>query len=176
MPDVAVIMGSDSDMPKLSSCFEMLEMFNIPFEVVISSAHRTPEETKQWAKSAKDRGIKAIIAAAGGAAHLPGVIAAYTTLPVIGVPIETPLLGGLDSVLSILQMPSGIPVATMPVGKSGGANAALFIVSMLALSDQTLAKELEQYRSAQSQKVIEKNKMLQKEGYKNYINTIGGAK
>ncbi len=176
MPDIAIIMGSDSDMPKLAPCFEILEEFGISFEVVVSSAHRTPEETKAWAKSAKERGVKVIIAAAGGAAHLPGVVASFTTLPVIGVPIETSLMGGLDSVLSILQMPSGIPVATMPVGKSGGANAALFALSMLALSNSSLSKSLEEYRVRQSQKVIARNEKLQKEGYKNYLKELGGSK
>lgn len=176
MPDIAIIMGSDSDMPKLAPCFEILEEFHIPFEVVVSSAHRTPEETKSWAKSAKERGIKVIIAAAGGAAHLPGVVASYTTLPVIGVPIETSLMGGIDSVLSILQMPSGVPVATMPVGKSGGANAALFAISILGISNALISEALEKYRSAQSKKVVERNERLQKMGYKNYLKELGGAK
>lgn len=176
MPEVAVILGSDSDLPKIASCFEILEEFKISFEVVVSSAHRTPEETKDWAKSAKERGVKIIIAAAGGAAHLPGVVASLTTLPVIGIPIETSLMGGIDSVFSILQMPSGIPVATMPVGKSGGANAALFALSVLALSNPSLADALEKYRSMQAKKVIDRNEKLQKMGYRNYLKELGGSK
>ncbi len=176
MPEVAIIMGSDSDMQKIAQCFEIFEEFNIPFEVVVSSAHRTPEETKAWAKTAKERGVKVIIAAAGGAAHLPGVVASYTTLPVIGVPIETALLGGLDSVLSILQMPSGIPVGTMPVGKSSGINAALFAISILALSNPALSVSLENYRSVQSKKVMARNEKLQKVGYKNYLKEFGEFK
>ena len=176
MPEVAIIMGSDSDMPKLKDCFAILENFDVSFEITVSSAHRTPEQTKEWAKTARERGIRVIIAAAGGAAHLPGVVAAFTTVPVIGVPIETNVMGGLDSVLSILQMPSGIPVATMPVGKSGSSNAALFAVSILASSDTGYAEKLASFREEQSRKVIEKNERLGKIGYREYIKEIEGSK
>ncbi len=176
MPEVAIIMGSDSDMPKLADCFDILEKFGVPFEVVVSSAHRTPEQTKEWAKSARDRGVRVIIAAAGGAAHLPGVVAAFTTLPVLGVPIETNVMGGLDSVLSILQMPSGIPVATMPVGKAGGANAALFAVAILASQGGAYAEKLSGYRAEQSKKVMERNEKLGKIGYREYLKELGGKK
>ena len=176
MPEVAVIMGSDSDMPKLADCFDILEKFGVSFEVTVSSAHRTPDETKEWAKSARGRGVRVIIAAAGGAAHLPGVVASFTTLPVLGVPIETSVMGGLDSVLSILQMPSGIPVAAMPVGKSGGANAALFAVSILAAPGGAYAEKLDRYRGEQSKKVVDKNARLGKIGYREYLKELGGAK
>ncbi len=176
MPEIAVIMGSDSDMPRLADCFEILEKFEVPFETVISSAHRTPEWTKEWAKTARDRGVKVIIAAAGGAAHLPGVVAAYTTLPVLGVPMETSVMGGLDSVLSILQMPSGIPVAAMPVGKSGGANAALFAVAILASRGGAYADKLANFRDQQTQKVIERNVRLAEIGHREYLKELGGKK
>ncbi len=176
MPEVAIIMGSDSDMPKLKDCFTLLESFGVSFDVTVSSAHRTPEQTKEWAKTARERGVRVIIAAAGGAAHLPGVVAAFTTLPVLGVPIETSLMGGLDSVLSILQMPSGIPVAAMPVGKSGAANAALFAVSILASSDSGYAEKLGKYREDQSGKVIEKNEKLAKIGYREYLKGLENSK
>lgn len=110
MAKIGIILGSDSDLPKVKNCFETLDEFNISFEIIVSSAHRTPEQTKEWVSSARDRGMKAIIAVAGGAAHLPGVVASHTTLPVIGVPIETKISGGLDSILSILQMPGGSPL------------------------------------------------------------------
>src|SRR4030067_558027 len=135
MPEVGIILGSESDLPKVKECFEIVALFNVDLEIIISSAHRSPEATMGWAAAASDRGIKVIIAVAGGAAHLPGVVASRTTLPVIGVPIETKISGGLDSLLSIAQMPSGIPVAAMAVGKAGGANAALFAVRILSLSN-----------------------------------------
>ncbi len=172
MPEVGIILGSDSDLPKIKECFSILEEFGVPFEVVVSSAHRTPERTKEWAKQAADRGIKVIIAAAGGAAHLPGVIASFTTIPVIGVPIETKLMGGIDSVLSILQMPAGIPVATMPVGRSGGANAALFAVSILSLIQPEYGNKLKAYREKTEKSIIEKNEKLARQGYREYIKMV----
>lgn len=176
MPEVGIILGSDSDIPRISDCFAILEDFGVEFEAVVSSAHRTPEETKAWVKDAPSRGIRVIIAAAGGAAHLPGVVSSYTVLPVIGIPIETGVMGGLDSVLSILQMPSGIPVATMPVGRSGGANAALFAVSILALLDSGYAAKLTAYREKMRAGVIEKNEMLRRQGYRAYMQSLEGQK
>ena len=169
MPLVSVVLGSDSDLPKVKSCFDLLEEFGVDFEVVVSSAHRTPERTKEWALTLRDRGVKAVIAVAGGAAHLPGVVAAFTTLPVIGVPIESSIAGGLDSIFSILQMPSGIPVATMPAGKAGGDNAALYAVAMLAAFDAGLDGKLSTYRKKMADGIAEKNEKLQKIGYREYI-------
>ena len=176
MASVGVILGSDSDLPKVKDCFKILNEFGVGFEIIISSAHRTPEQTKEWAKSARERGIKVIIAVAGGAAHLPGVVSAFTTLPVIGVPIETNISGGIDSILSILQMPSGIPVATMPAGRAGGANAALFAINILTLIDQKYIKKLDEYRKNMGVKISEKNKNLQNLGYEEYIDKIQGQK
>ena len=174
MPDIGIILGSDSDLPKVADCFKILDEFGITFEISISSAHRTPEQTKEWAITADNRNIKVIIAVAGGAAHLPGVIASYTTLPVIGVPIETNIAGGIDSIFSILQMPSGIPVATMPAGKSGGTNAALFAISILALNNKDYNTKLSDYRKRTAQRVIDKNEKLKSLGYNEYIKNIMG--
>jgi len=140
---VAIIMGSVSDMDTMGDARDVLTQFNIPFELKVLSAHRTPDATLEFAQNAVANGLRIIIAGAGGAAHLPGVIAAKTTLPVIGVPIRTQTMGGLDSLLSIVQMPAGVPVATVGVG--AGTNAALLAVRMLALSDEAIAKRLRQY-------------------------------
>lgn len=174
MAKVGIILGSDSDLPKVKNCFETLDEFNIPFEIIVSSAHRTPEQTKEWVSSARDRGMKVIIAVAGGAAHLPGVVASHTTLPVIGVPIETKISGGLDSILSILQMPGGIPVATMPAGRAGGINAALFALNILSVEDAGVADKLTAYRSKMAEKIAAKNKSLTEKGYKDYIAGLEG--
>ena len=174
MAKVGIILGSDSDLPKIKECFEILEQFEVPFEIIISSAHRAPEQTKEWAVTAAQRGLKVIIAAAGGAAHLPGVVASHTTLPVIGIPIETALAGGLDSMLSIIQMPAGIPVAAMAAGKAGGANAALFAVSILALSDASCAERLMHYRKDMAEKIAGRNEQLNRVGYKEYIKNSRG--
>jgi len=130
--------------------------------------------TVTWVKSARERGMKAVIAIAGGAAHLPGVVASHTTLPVIGIPIETNIAGGLDSILSILQMPSGIPVAAMAAGKSGGANAALFALSIISVSDSSIAEQLSSYRKKIEKKIEEKNKAIKEEGLMNYIRKLEG--
>lgn len=172
MSEIGIILGSDSDLPKVKECFAILEEFGVPFEIIISSAHRTPEQTKQWVSTAADRGIRAIIAVAGGAAHLPGVVASHTTLPVIGVPIKTDIAGGIDSILSILQMPAGIPVATMPAGSAGGANAALFAVSILALLNDTYREKLAAYRAKTADKIAAKNDQLKAIGYKKYIASL----
>jgi len=174
MASVGIILGSDSDLPKIRDCFEILEKFRVEFEIIISSAHRTPEKTQEWAFGARGRGIKVIIAAAGGAAHLPGVVASHTTLPVIGIPVETNIAGGLDSIMSIIQMPSGIPVAAMPAGKAGGANAALFAISILAVSDESLRLLLEEYRTDMAKKIREINSKMDSMGYKEYIKGLQG--
>ena len=153
-PLVSILMGSRSDLPTMENCFAQLKEIDIPFEAHALSAHRTPNEVIKLAEEAKDRGIKVIIAAAGGAAHLGGVIASSTTLPVIAVPIQTSALGGMDSLLSTVQMPGGIPVATVAIGKAGAKNAAILAVQMLALSDEALAKKLEAFKQAMADKVI----------------------
>ncbi len=153
LPLVGVIMGSDSDFPTMSKTLEILKEFGVPYEALVVSAHRTPEKLFNYAKSAKDRGIQVIIAGAGGAAHLPGMTAALTTLPVLGIPIKSSILAGVDSLLSIVQMPSGIPTATFAIGDSGAKNAALFAVAMLANNDPELSRKLEDFRVQQAEKV-----------------------
>lgn len=157
-PIVAVIMGSLSDWPTMKDATDVLESFNIPYEHQILSAHRTPDEMREFAIKARDNGIKIIIAGAGGAAHLPGMTAAYTTLPVIGVPILSKTLQGVDSLLSIVQMPKGIPVATVAIGNA--SNAALLAIQILSIEDQTLANQIEIFREEQSVQVQLMNKDL----------------
>ena len=152
-PLVGIIMGSRSDWPTLKLAADILEALQVPFEAVVVSAHRTPERLYTYAKSAKSRGLKTIIAGAGGAAHLPGMTASMTTLPVLGVPIESRALKGLDSLLSIVQMPGGIPVATFAIGEAGAKNAGLAAASILALNDATLDKRLESWRKRQTDSV-----------------------
>jgi 5-(carboxyamino)imidazole ribonucleotide mutase len=156
-PLVTIIMGSTSDLPVMEKACQLLNDMQIPFEVQALSAHRTPQAVEEFARNAKDRGIKVIIAAAGMAAALPGVIAAQTTLPVIGVPIKG-MLDGLDALLSIVQMPPGIPVAT--VGVNGAMNAAILAVQMLALSDEAIAQRLADYKAGLSAKIEKANKEL----------------
>ena len=153
-PLVGIVMGSTSDWETMKSAGKMLEDFGVPFEAKAMSAHRTPKAVAEWADGAAARGMKAIIAAAGGAAHLAGVIAAHTTLPVLGVPIPSQHLQGLDSLLSTVQMPKGIPVATFAIGDAGATNAALFAVALLALSDKRLAAKLQKFRSKQTEAVL----------------------
>ena len=160
-PQVALIMGSYSDYPKLETTISTLREFGVSHEIRVMSAHRTPDVVAEYAKKAEQNGLKVIIAAAGGAAHLPGVIAAYTILPVIGIPIAIPSLGGLDSLLSIAQMPAGIPVATMSAGGGGAENAALMAISILAIGDPTLADMLRSYRRRLGDKVVERDSTLQ---------------
>ena len=148
---IGVIMGSTSDLEVMSAAFAVLDQFGVPYEKKVISAHRAPALLAQWAGSARERGIDVIIAGAGGAAHLPGVTAAYTTLPVIGVPINGKAFGGMDALLSIVQMPSGIPVATVSV--NGAKNAAPLAIAMLALKDETLAAKLEDFRRKQTEKI-----------------------
>lgn len=160
-PRVGLIMGSYSDMGKLEDTLDVFREFAVPFEARALSAHRTPEEVTSWATSADARGIRVIIAAAGGAAALAGVVAAHTILPVIGVPIATDMMGGLDSLLSTVQMPAGIPVATVACGGGGARNAGLLAVAILALSDPTLAEMLRTVRRQMAAKVIERDNALQ---------------
>jgi len=155
MPLVSIIMGSKSDWEYMASAADTMIEFDIPHEVRVLSAHRTPDETLEYAAAASSRGLKAIIAGAGGAAHLAGVVAAKTILPVIGVPIPATTLNGLDSLLSIVQMPKGIPVATMAIGKAGAANAGLFAAAIIALSDAALAERLHRWRASRAREVSE---------------------
>ncbi len=154
-PLVGIIMGSDSDLPIMSKAVDVLKEFDLPFEVKILSAHRTPDEHSEWTKSARERGIRVIIAAAGGAAHLPGVTAGNTTLPVIGVPIKTKSLEGMDSLLSIVQMPSGVPVATVAI--DGAKNAALLAVQILGVADEEVAKKMADYKVSMAEQSMKKN-------------------
>lgn len=158
-PKVAVIMGSDSDFPTMKGCLKILKEFDVEFEVMVCSAHRTPDKAAEFAKNAESKGIDVIIAAAGKAAHLPGVLAAYTSLPVIGVPIKSSTMDGLDSLLSIVQMPSGIPVATVAI--DGADNAALLAVQMLSIGYRDLREKMKEYKKKLAQKVEEKNQALQ---------------
>jgi 5-(carboxyamino)imidazole ribonucleotide mutase len=153
---VGLIMGSQSDWPTLREAAAMLDALGVPYESRIVSAHRTPDRMNDYARSAANRGLKVIIAAAGGAAHLPGMTASMTTLPVLGVPVETKALKGMDSLLSIVQMPGGVPVATFAIGEAGAKNAALHAAAILALSDAALAKRLNDWRAAQTSAVAEK--------------------
>jgi 5-(carboxyamino)imidazole ribonucleotide mutase len=152
-PLVAIIMGSDSDWPVMKNAAQMLADFGVMYEAKVVSAHRTPDLMFQFAENAINEGYKVIIAGAGGAAHLPGMVASKTTLPVLGVPVTTKHLNGQDSLLSIVQMPKGVPVATFAIGDAGAANAGLFAVSILANQDATLAEKLVEFRKMQSEKV-----------------------
>lgn len=158
MKKVAIIMGSDSDLPVVEKAFAVLEEYGVPFEVHVYSAHRTPVEARDFALNTRARGFGAVIAAAGKAAHLAGAVAANTTLPVIGIPVKSSTLDGLDALLSTVQMPSGIPVATVAI--DGAANAALLAVQILAVSDEELADKLAKAREKAAQAVLEKNKAI----------------
>ena len=152
-PVVGIAMGSQSDWETMKHAAAMLDEFGVPYEAMILSAHRTPDAMFEYAETAAVRGLRCVIAGAGGAAHLPGMIAAKTTLPVLGVPVQSKALQGLDSLLSIVQMPKGVPVATFAIGESGAANAALFAVALLATTDGELAARLEAFRRAQEASV-----------------------
>lgn len=154
-PIVGIIMGSQSDFETMTEAATILEQFDIPHEVKIVSAHRTPDRMVEYAKSAKDRGLKVIIAGAGGAAHLPGMVASMTTLPVLGVPVESKALKGMDSLLSIAQMPGGIPVGTLAIGKAGAKNAGLLASAIIGAFDQDIADKLATYRTQQTQGVAD---------------------
>ncbi len=170
-PVVGIIMGSDSDLPVMKEASKILDELEITSETTIVSAHRTPERMVEYAKSAKERGLKVIIAGAGGAAHLPGMTASLTPLPVIGVPVKSRNLSGLDSLLSIVQMPGGIPVATVAI--NGGKNAGLLAARMLALRDPALLERLEKWMALQEENVLIKAKKLETEGVHDYE---GGGK
>jgi len=152
-PLVGIVMGSDSDWDVMQHAAHQLDQFSVPYEARVVSAHRTPDEMFRYAEAAGPQGLRCIIAGAGGSAHLPGMIASKTVLPVLGVPVPTRHLQGLDSLLSIVQMPRGVPVATFAVGEAGAVNAALFAVSLLALTDADLNARLQEFRSAQEAKV-----------------------
>ena len=152
---VGIIMGSTSDWDTMSHAAEILEKLGVPHEVKVVSAHRTPDLLFDYAQTARERGLACIIAGAGGAAHLPGMLAAMTTVPILGVPVPSRYLKGMDSLMSIVQMPKGVPVATFAIGEAGAANAALFAAAMLAESDKTLAQRLDQFRAEQHQAVLD---------------------
>ncbi len=153
-PSVGLIMGSTSDWETMRHAAQTLEQFDVPYEKLIVSAHRTPRKMAEYAQSAEGRGLKVIIAGAGGAAHLPGMTAAHTTLPVLGVPVESAALKGMDSLLSIAQMPGGIPVGTLAIGKAGATNAALLAISILALNDSRLRSLLHEFRASQTERIM----------------------
>ncbi len=167
MPKVLIIIGSDSDLEVMKKAVDILKDFQVGHEVVISSAHRVPEQTANYAKEAKDRGIKLIIAGAGLAAHLPGVVASQTNLPVIGVPIGTGPTNGLDALYSIVQMPAGIPVASMAI--DGAKNAAIFAIQILALEDHELAQRLERYRKEMALQIQKKQALLEELGIEGFL-------
>lgn len=154
-PLVGVIMGSRSDWPTMKNAADMLKALGVPFETKVVSAHRTPDRLAEYAKSAKDRGLHVVIAGAGGAAHLPGMVASMTALPVLGVPVESKALSGMDSLLSIVQMPGGIPVGTLAIGTPGAKNAGILAASIIALNDGTVAAKLEAWRAKQTADVPE---------------------
>jgi 5-(carboxyamino)imidazole ribonucleotide mutase len=165
-PLIGIIMGSDSDLPTMKAAIEICEQFEIAHEVEIVSAHRTPERMVEYAQTAHKRGLKVIIAGAGGAAHLPGMVASLTPLPVIGVPIQTKVLQGVDSLYSIVQMPAGIPVATVAIGNA--INAGLLAIQILAIQDPELSIRVQCYRQSLKEMVLEKQAKLDRVGYRNY--------
>ena len=154
---VGIIMGSKSDWPAMEAAAKVLDELGIAYDAEVISAHRTPDRAMQYAESAKARGLRVIIAGAGGAAHLAGFVAAKTSLPVLGVPMKSSALNGLDSLLSIVQMPAGIPVATFAIGEAGAKNAGLFAASILALEDKAVAQQLDKFRSMQTEKVLKES-------------------
>lgn len=168
-PLVGIVIGSDSDLPIMKNTVYILKRFKVAYELIISSAHRSPTRTKEYAESAQKRGIEVIIAAAGGAAHLAGVIASHTTLPVIGVPMETRSLKGIDSLLSIVQMPKGIPVATVAIGKSGAINAGILAVQILAAKHMELKNALIRYKKRLDMDAQKKSSRLKSVGHKEYL-------
>ncbi len=161
MKKVAVIMGSDSDLETVSPCMSRLDSFSIPYEVRIISAHRTPEQAAEFADQAAGQGFGVLIAAAGKAAHLAGILAAHTTLPVIGIPIKTSMMGGLDSLLSVVQMPKGVPVACVAV--DGADNAAILAAQILALDDQKLSEDLVRFKADQTSQILEKDRAVREQ-------------
>jgi 5-(carboxyamino)imidazole ribonucleotide mutase len=166
-PFVGIIMGSDSDLPVMQDAAKILEEFGIPYELTIVSAHRTPDRMYEFAKAASEKGIKVIIAGAGGSAHLPGMVASLTPLPVIGVPIKTKNMDGLDSLLSIVQMPAGIPVATVAI--NGAKNAGLLAARIIGSSDRSILTKVTDYQNRIKNEVMDKIEKLESVGFKNYI-------
>jgi 5-(carboxyamino)imidazole ribonucleotide mutase len=166
-PLIGIIMGSDSDLPTMKAAIEICEQFDVPHEVAIVSAHRTPERMVEYAQTAHKRGLKVIIAGAGGAAHLPGMVASLTPLPVVGVPIQTKALQGIDSLYSIVQMPAGIPVATVSIGNA--TNAGLLAVQILATGDPALLTQIQLYRDSLKAMVLVKQAKLEEIGYRKYL-------
>ncbi len=164
---VGIIMGSDSDLPVMSEAAKLLDEFKVEYELTVVSAHRTPERMYDYAKEAKDRGIEVIIAGAGGAAHLPGMVASLTTLPVIGVPVKSRSMSGLDSLYSIVQMPPGIPVATVAI--NGAKNAGILAAKIIALADEAVAKAVSDYKDGLKDMVIDKAEKLEDIGYSDYL-------
>ncbi|MGM0547882.1 MAG: 5-(carboxyamino)imidazole ribonucleotide mutase [Bacillota bacterium] len=164
---IGIIMGSDSDLPVMKEAAEILDHFKIEYELTVVSAHRTPKRLNDYAQTAAAKGLKVIIAGAGGAAHLPGMVAAVSNLPVIGVPIKTSKLSGLDSLYSIVQMPPGVPVATVAI--NGAQNAALLAVQILALNNQDLEQKQQEYRQEMEAKVLKTAAKLEEQGYQNYL-------
>lgn len=158
-PKVLVVMGSRSDLPAMEGCLDQLKAMHIPFDVRVLSAHRTPDAVLELSRTAKENGIQVIIAAAGGAAHLAGVLASSTILPVIGIPMQTSALGGMDSLLSTVQMPSGVPVATVAIGKAGAKNAAILAAQILALSDPAVEQTLIDFKQEQKEAVLAASKL-----------------
>jgi len=171
-PVVGIIMGSESDLPTMSEACSIFDQFNIEYECTIVSAHRTPNRMYEYSKSAIERGIKIIIAGAGGAAHLPGMVASLTTLPVIGVPIKSSILNGEDSLLSIVQMPKGIPVATVAIGNA--YNGALLAIRILGIFDENIQNQMNIFQQEQEQKVLNKADLLKEKGWENYLVSWGG--
>jgi 5-(carboxyamino)imidazole ribonucleotide mutase len=166
-PRVGVIMGSDSDLPVMKEAAEILDKFEVEYELTVVSAHRTPNRLYNYAETAEEKGLDVIIAGAGGAAHLPGMVAAVTTVPVIGVPVKTSKLSGLDSLYSIVQMPPGVPVATVAI--NGAKNAALLAVQILARSDEELNQKQKEYRQEMKEKVLATAEKLEDQGYQEYL-------
>jgi len=171
IPSIGIIMGSDSDLPTMQAAIAVCEEFDVPHEVAIVSAHRTPDRMVTYAKTAHERGLKVIIAGAGGAAHLPGMVAALTPLPVIGVPVKSRALSGLDSLYSIVQMPGGIPVATVAIGNA--QNAGLLAVQILAIAQPDLLLRVQQYRQSLTDQVMQKQDHLTAVGYRQYLDGDG---
>jgi 5-(carboxyamino)imidazole ribonucleotide mutase len=168
-PQVMILMGSDSDLPVMAETCKELERFGVAFEIHVSSAHRTPQKTEKLVQGAEGRGIKVLVCAAGGAAHLAGVAAAMTTLPVLAVPIPSASLGSADSLYSMVQMPQGIPVGCLAIGKGGAGNAGILAVQILALGDPALAARLKEFKKELAEKVEKKDAELQAKGYKAYV-------
>jgi len=160
---VGILMGSDSDWEVMSTAAARLDRFGVPYEVMVTSAHRAPDRTAEYARTARERGLKVVIAGAGVAAHLAGVVAAHTTLPVLGVPLESGSLRGIDALLSTVQMPPGVPVGTLAVGKAGAENAAILAVQILAVADAALAAKLSDFKADLARQVDEKNARLQQQ-------------